>query len=153
MASPLSPTDRDRLAVLCDIIRDGLEGFIAVGNALTEIREKKLWRGRAGTFEDFVIAEFGVSKSYASRQIAAAETVRLLTAGPDVRQHVGFRTQGLVIAPHGEMPVAQGFLAGGQGPPFRTPLRQSTVEHGDRVGAEHPQHVQARAALRIALSS
>lgn len=77
----LAPEATERLAVLCGIVRKGMETFVEVGGALMEIRDSGLYKERCSTFESFVQMEFGMSRRHAYRQIAAAETVALL--GPN----------------------------------------------------------------------
>ena len=60
-------------------VHDGLRTFVEVGAALMEIRERKLYLATCSTFEAFVQVEFHMSRSYAYRNIAAAETVAMLS--------------------------------------------------------------------------
>lgn len=75
----LSPTESSRLTELCGVVRAGLDTYMGVGFALLEIRDSRLYREKASTFEAFVQVEFKLSRAHAYRQIAAAETVQILS--------------------------------------------------------------------------
>lgn len=68
-----------RLIILEGVIERGLETFVDVGLALTEIRNNRLYKETHGTFEDYCRERWGWNRSYAYRQIAAAETASLLS--------------------------------------------------------------------------
>jgi hypothetical protein len=57
------------------VIRDGLQTFVAVGNALAAIRDGKLYRETHKTFEDYCSSKWNMVASRARQLIAAAETV------------------------------------------------------------------------------
>lgn len=82
--SALTTAEKSRLEELCGIVRRGMQTFVEVGNALMEIRESGLYRERCATFEAFVQIEFGMKRAHAYRQIAAAETVALLSPTGDI---------------------------------------------------------------------
>lgn len=67
---------KTELADLERRVREGLQSFLDVGKALSEIRETNAWKLRAGhkTFEDYCLAEFKFSLRHGQRMIAAAET-------------------------------------------------------------------------------
>lgn len=68
------------LAELEAIIDRGKQTFVEVGNALTEIRERKLYRESGyGTFEDYCQRRHGFSASRGRQLIAAAATVTAVT--------------------------------------------------------------------------
>lgn len=79
MSNKLTHEDADDFARLEDVIRRGLETFVEVGNALAEIKERKLYRAEFGSFEGYVQVRWGWSRRHANRQIAAAETAQLLS--------------------------------------------------------------------------
>jgi hypothetical protein len=54
-------------------IEKGLSSFIEVGEALTAIRDARLYRAAHGTFEDYCRVKWGMRKSQAYRLIEAAE--------------------------------------------------------------------------------
>jgi len=77
-----------KLKELEKVIQRGLASFIEVGNALLEIRESGLYKLHYRSFEEYCLERWGLSKSYAHRQIIAAQTADQLqraleTAGQD----------------------------------------------------------------------
>lgn len=56
-------------------IERGLQTFYAVGNALAEIRDERLYRATYHAFEDYCQERWGIARNYANKLIAAAETV------------------------------------------------------------------------------
>lgn len=62
-------------------------GVAAIGQALTEIKEDKLYRA-AGykTFEEYCQQRWGISRSYAHRQIEAAQVIDLLPMGNKISE-------------------------------------------------------------------
>lgn len=71
-----------RLADLEGVIQRGLNTFVEVGNALREIRGSRLYREQGyKTFEKYCRERWGWSRSYAHRQIEAANTAELLPIG------------------------------------------------------------------------
>lgn len=49
---------REELLTLTNLVRDGLEGWYKAGQALLEIRDRKLYLGRYDSFEDYCVTEF-----------------------------------------------------------------------------------------------
>lgn len=70
--------DTRRLDELEDKIERGLQTFVEVGDALSEIRDARLYRESHDTFEDYCRERWGFNRNYANKQIAAAEVVRAL---------------------------------------------------------------------------
>jgi protein gp37 len=67
------------LATLEGIIERGQQAFIEVGNALLEIRDRRLYREQGfATFEDYCRKRWNWGRHYVNRQIAAAEVVKNL---------------------------------------------------------------------------
>ena len=67
------------------VIERGLRTFTDVVNALLAIRDKRLYRVRYGTFEDYCRKRWGMVRRQANRLIAAAETVNILgPMGPKI---------------------------------------------------------------------
>jgi len=64
--------ERSRLFQLEETIRQGLNTFVDVGNALLEIRDKRLYRQEYSTFEDYCREQWGMSRIHAHRMIEAA---------------------------------------------------------------------------------
>jgi len=67
-------------------IEAGLSSFIEVGEALSAIREGKLYRATHGTFEDYCKAKWNLNKRYCDRLIEAKEIVKNLgPMGPEIK--------------------------------------------------------------------
>ncbi|MEJ7871290.1 MAG: site-specific DNA-methyltransferase [Rubrobacteraceae bacterium] len=81
MAESGARLDRRRLVELEGVIGRGLRTFIEVGGAIREIRDSRLYKEQYKTFEDYCRERWGWSRSYAHRQIEAADTVELLPIG------------------------------------------------------------------------
>lgn len=62
-----------RLLVLERIVTEHKGGFIKAGLALEEIRDKKLYRAKYGTFEDYCTKKWGFGRSYGYRLIEDAK--------------------------------------------------------------------------------
>lgn len=75
MNAPLSVSEQNELERCEVIIRQGLETFIEVGQALLIIRDKRLYRLESATFEDYCREKWGMAKTHANRLISASETI------------------------------------------------------------------------------
>jgi len=64
------------------VIKQGLQTFIEVGQALMTIKEKRLYRINFKTFEDYCINKWGMVQQSATRLIRAYETVANLQSEP-----------------------------------------------------------------------
>ncbi len=71
----LTPEEEKRLTELEADIAKNLKGFMAVGMALIEIRDSRLYR-QHGTFEDYCNKTFDISKTYAIRKMQATEVLQ-----------------------------------------------------------------------------
>ncbi len=69
------------LAELEIVIANGLQTFVDVGQALLEIRDRRLYRECYKTFDDYCRERWGWSRSYAHRHIQGAQVARLLPIG------------------------------------------------------------------------
>ncbi len=69
----------DRLAELEHVVATGIATFVAVGVALAEIRDARLYRAGYGTFEAYLEDRWEFRKSQAYRMIEAANTVAILS--------------------------------------------------------------------------
>lgn len=77
----LNIDERNELERCEVVIRQGLETFIEVGQALMTIRDKRLYRIEFGTFEDYCRDKWGMPRNYANKLIAASEVVANLEMG------------------------------------------------------------------------
>ena len=77
---PLTPAEQDRLGELEGVIHKNLKAWFAVGMAMIEIRDKRLYRNEEGrTWEGYCREIFDMSHQHADRQIAAAKVIENLT--------------------------------------------------------------------------
>jgi len=63
------------------VIEKGIKTFVAVGTALAEIRDRRLYRTTYTSFELYCTQRWGLSRSYAHRVIEAAQVVEMLPTG------------------------------------------------------------------------
>ena len=68
----------NRLTELEQVIERGQTTFIEVGNALTEIRDKRLYKAEYKTFEQYCKERWHFKHNYAYKQMAAAKQVAAL---------------------------------------------------------------------------
>ncbi len=73
--SDLTRAEKDRLEILEERVRRGIETFHDVGRALAEISYRRFYRKTHGTFEAYCREKWGFHRSLAYRLIAAAEVV------------------------------------------------------------------------------
>lgn len=76
--SSITPIEEQRFVQLEHTIRTGIAVFYAVGGALVEIREKRLYRANHTTFEDYCQKQWGMTRQHANRMISAAQIVNEL---------------------------------------------------------------------------
>jgi hypothetical protein len=77
---PLSSDEAALLAHYETIIEQGLQSFVAVGTALMDIREKKLYRSQWTTFEEYLDRRWGLGRAHAYRLMDAAQVVHDIAA-------------------------------------------------------------------------
>lgn len=71
----LTASEQNELERCEVVIKQGLETFIEVGQALLTIREKRLYRLEFGTFEDYCLDRWGMKRRQAYRFIDASVVV------------------------------------------------------------------------------
>lgn len=71
---PLS-TDLARLAALEQVIEEGMAAFVAVGTALAEVRDGRLYRAEHATFEAYCEVRWQMSRRRAYQLMEAADVV------------------------------------------------------------------------------
>lgn len=77
---PLTPVEQTRLSALESIIRENFLAYVAVGNALLEIRENRLYRTSEGrTWEGYCREIWDMGYKYADRLVAASKVIENLT--------------------------------------------------------------------------
>jgi phage N-6-adenine-methyltransferase len=89
IAAPLTYDETDRLAACEEVIERGLAQFEAVGMALLEVRDSRLYRLAYPTFEAYCEARWGLARRRAYQYIEAAsafENVQNFTQTPNEAQ-------------------------------------------------------------------
>lgn len=71
----LAPSESKRLQELEIVIETGKQTFVAVGNALAEIRDGTLYRKTHSSFEDYCKEKWGFRRDFADKLVRAAEVV------------------------------------------------------------------------------
>ena len=84
--TPLTQDEADWLATCERTINEGLSTFLAVGNALVEIRNNKLYRASHRTFEGYCRERFQLKRQRAYELMGAAEVVNSLSEISDKDQ-------------------------------------------------------------------
>lgn len=80
---PLSRVEARRLKECETVIERGLDTFYDVGNALSEIRDSRLYRMQYGTFEDYCRQRWDMSRPRAYQFIDAAAVINNLSTMVD----------------------------------------------------------------------
>ncbi len=76
-----TPEESELLVKLEKRIELGMTVFVAVGLALKEIQQLRLYKGDFDTWDDYLRERWNLSRSYANRQISAAETKAMFPEG------------------------------------------------------------------------
>jgi hypothetical protein len=112
-------SESKRLVELEGIIKDGHNAFIKVGEALTEIRDKKLYRLDYPNFETYCEKKWGWSRNHSYRMIAAAPVANYVNKGN--LSHSGITSVNLTTAaalskvpPPRRAGIVQKIIAAGQ---------------------------------------
>jgi hypothetical protein len=109
---PLDWSDEEAQTLISNelIIQKGLQVFYEVGNALREIRDRRLYRKTHSTFEDYVRERWELGYNYANKQVKAASVVdnlkncTILQFLPEKESHVRPLT---ALKPHEQVEVWQ----------------------------------------------
>ncbi len=80
VSSALSTEERVRLRQLETVVEKNLDGMLAAGKALSEIRSSRLYRQYFATFEEYVRERWALSRSRADELIRSNATAELLSA-------------------------------------------------------------------------
>lgn len=72
----LALDERSRLQELEALIEKGIQTFVDVGNALLEIRDKRLYRAEYPSFEAYCTQRWGFQRAHAYRLMGAAQIAR-----------------------------------------------------------------------------
>ena len=82
--APLSSQEEEEFLNYESIIEKGLQTFFEVGQALTQIRDQKLYRKDYSTFEDYCIKRWGFQRRKAYRLMEAAEVLKNVSHGTQI---------------------------------------------------------------------
>lgn len=126
----LSKAEADRLEDCEYIIERGLTTFVAVGNAMLEVRERKLWRGAYKSFEEWVETRFEVGRRQADRTIAASQVVVLL--------------DGVEVKPRSEAVARELVPLRDEPGELQSAWTEVLVEHGERPTAAQTHEIVQR---------
>ena len=74
----LTSSESAQLARCEAVVESGLRTFVDVGEALMEIRDRRLWRDGFDSFEDYCRERWGFSRKYAHLIVAEAEVNQLV---------------------------------------------------------------------------
>jgi hypothetical protein len=85
----LTPDEHARLEAHEATIAAGLKTFIEVGNALLAIRDQRLYRGSFGTFEEYCLQRWGISRPRAYQLMDASQVIRNLSTCVDNTGNTG----------------------------------------------------------------
>jgi|GEM_PF-4676608 len=66
------------------VIKNGCMGLVAIGNALSEIRDQGLYKLEFVSFDEYCTKKWGFKKSYAYQLIASAEAAKSVSAIIDI---------------------------------------------------------------------
>lgn len=82
--APLSSQEEEEFSKFELIIEKGLQTFFEVGQALTQIRDQRLYRKGYSTFEDYCIKRWGFQRRKAYRLMEAAEVLKNVSHGTQI---------------------------------------------------------------------
>lgn len=83
----LTTIETEKLTELETVIEHGLQTFVEVGNALMEIRDKRLYLVVHDTFENYCRDRWGFTRMRASQLISAVEVVQNVNRGLQIPQN------------------------------------------------------------------
>lgn len=89
MGTALTIQEKSRLKDLKAIVARGLNGFLEVGMALAEIRDRQLYRESHRTFKEFIRAEFGLAERHAQRLMVASKIAEDLLPPESTTRPIG----------------------------------------------------------------
>lgn len=101
--APLTTSEATELERCEATIARGYQTFIDVGNALAEIRDRKLYRATHATFADYCTDRWKMSRQRAYQLIDASETAANLSTTVDIPADVSER----VLRPLAALPPAE----------------------------------------------
>lgn len=95
METALTPAEASELQAHEAVIEGGIDKFLEVGRALLAIRDRRLYRGTAPTFEAYCRSRWGFGRAHAYRLIEAA---RIQDAVSPTGRHLSSERQARALA-------------------------------------------------------
>ena len=83
LPAPLTQEETTQLAEAVETVRQGMGTFLEVGRALMRIRDLRLYRNLAPTFEVFCSKVLGLSKQHCYNNIACSDVFGMLESRPE----------------------------------------------------------------------
>lgn len=108
--------DDGRLAELEIVIERGCRSFVEMGKALTEVKNKRLYRADYATFEDYCRQRWGFTRTQAYRLIAASYISGLLPMGDKITNERQARAVRKIAREIGPEAAAKAFEQAGPNP-------------------------------------
>ena len=102
----LNIDERNELERCEVVIKQGLDTFVEVGQALLTIRDKRLYRASFRTFEEYCSERWSMSKPYSHQMIAAAKVVGNLSAHADILPQTEYHARPLAAIEPELQPIA-----------------------------------------------
>jgi len=143
---PLSAEERDRKLELERVVDENMVGFVAVGEALSEIRTLKLYRPHE-TFEEYVAQRFEMSRRRAYQLMAAAAVVGNVNNCTQIAPANEAQARPLTLLPEADQPAVWGeVVERTAGVVTAKAVRQAVLEHLGQEAAKRARAVQAPVA-------
>lgn len=153
IVEPLDRNEADALADAEVIIEAGLATFVEVGDALSAIRDGRLYRLTHATFEDYCRERWGMARPTAYQLIQAAESVSAIAdIAPDAPRPAT-ESQARALSPLKRQPekmaeAMQSASAATGGRPTAQAISDAVSEIVEREQQREEQRAEDRAALK-----
>lgn len=130
---PLTEPECERLVELESVLDRDLKSFVAVGLALKEIRDSRLYRKQYKTFEGYCRQRWALGRNYVNKKIQATEIVRELPVGTVVpTNEAQTRELARLKTPEERRKVWGAVTAPGAPPPTAKQIRKAILEEKNR---------------------
>lgn len=158
LTGPADLRDARRLAELERTIHDGMTSFVAVGEALLEVRASQLYRLGYATFEAYCRGRWQFTDQRARQLMSAVETVKALPeSATTVATESQARELGPVLREHGPEVAAQVMAeASADGPATAATIRAAAAPFRPRIDPSPDPYFAdrvAKAAQSVAAQS
>jgi hypothetical protein len=143
---PLSAEERDRKRELERVVDENMVGFVAVGEALAEIRTLKLYRPHE-TFEEYVAQRFEMSRRRAYQLMAAAAVVGNVNNCAQIAPANEAQVRPLTLLPEADQPAVWGEVVTQTGGMVTAKaVREAVLAHLGQEAAKRAKAVAATVA-------